>query len=196
MPLEPVFVYGEITHRRIGTSPVSGATAPVWILFYHGLANIYLNEHIRDFKSNSVSNRTEYLTRSLELLLEYEIDRDVLFVAGIPSPTGIHDLKIPLEDSEDSDSLMQRIAFDLLELLEVMAPANLETLRTKLSHKKAQQGPRKIIAFDESTIIHRKGTLSSFEKNWSRRYIDVPCIVESVITPSERLDVPFSFRYI
>ncbi|KAJ5704545.1 hypothetical protein N7536_000234 [Penicillium majusculum] len=116
--------------------------------------------------------------RCLEEFLNQDVDQDVQFLA-----------------------MDERVAFDLLEFLELAKPFNMEALRPKLSIKGTQEDRPEVTPISGHPIPYQRGRLSKVleeivatGKTSGHRAFEQYACLESVIASSERLDVPFAFR--
>ncbi|KAJ6003064.1 hypothetical protein N7451_005611 [Penicillium sp. IBT 35674x] len=193
VPMETIRPLGRRNFESSTEIPAPQATVSVWSIFLYCFIEDY-------FLARCTSDQEN---RCLEEFLQYDVDRDVLFVVRIlassdePNELTDDDLA-PKENSEESD---ERVAFELLEFLELVEPSNLEILRMRLSSKGAREDPLEVTPISGPPIPYQRGSLSkTLEAIVAAGNIDrhvgfgLRLCLESVITPSERLDVPFGFR--
>jgi hypothetical protein len=191
--MEPIRPLDRINFESSTTIPAPQATVSVWLIFLYCFVEHYFLAGCSGDQEN----------RCLEEFLQFDVNRDVQFVVKIfassDNPNGpADDDQAPEENSGESD---KRVAFVLLEFLELVEPSNMGTLRTKLSSKGTREDRAEVSPISGPPILHERGSLSKALKalvaagKVSRHFAFGPCLcLESVITPSERLDVPFSFR--
>jgi hypothetical protein len=191
--MEPIRPLDRSNFESSTTIPAPQATVSVWLIFLYCFIEGY-------FLAGCTSDPAN---RCLEEFLQYNVDRDVLFVVRIfassdePNEPTDDDLA-PEENSGESD---ERVAFELLEFLELVEPSNIEILRMKLSSKGTREDPLEVTPISGPPIPYQRGSLSKALEaivaagNIHRHFAFGPHLcLESVTTPSERLDVPFSFR--
>ncbi|CAI7632139.1 unnamed protein product [Penicillium glandicola] len=193
VPMEPIRPLDRSNFESSTTIPAPQATLSVWLIFLYCLIEDY-------FLAGCTSDPEN---RCLEEFLEYNVDRNVLFVVRIfASPD---ESKEPADDDlapeKKSSELDERVAFELLEFLELVEPSNIETLRMKLSGGKTREDPLEVTPISGPPIPYQPGSLSKALEaivaagNIGQDFAFGPYLcLESVITPSERLNVPFSFR--
>ncbi|KAJ5626256.1 hypothetical protein N7510_002565 [Penicillium lagena] len=193
VPMEPIRPLDRSNFESSTTIPAPQATISLWLIFLYR----FIEDYFLAGRTHDPENRC------LEEFLQYDVDRDVLFVVRIfasshePIEPADDDLA-PKENSGESD---ERVVFELLEFLELVEPSNIETLRMKLSNKRTREDPLAVTPISGPPIPYQRGSLSKALEaivaagNVSRHFAFGPSLcLESVITPSERLDVPFSFR--
>lgn len=193
VPIEPIRPLDRTNFGSSTTIPAPQATASVWLIWLYCFVEHYFLAGCSYEPEN----------RCLEEFLQYDVDRDVLFVVRIfdssakPNEPTDND-QTSDESSGESD---ERVAFELLEFLELVEPSNMETLRTKLSSKGTRELRPEVAPIYGPPIPHKRGSLSEAleaivaSDKISRHFSFGPCLcLESVITASERLDVPFGFR--
>ncbi|KXG49909.1 uncharacterized protein PGRI_058770 [Penicillium griseofulvum] len=175
------------------TIPATQDSVSVWLIFLYWFIGQYFLGH----------STTDTENQCLEEFLQYDVDRNVLFVMKIssssdkPSEPGDDD-QVPERKSGESE---ERLVFDLPEFLELVKPSNIETLRTKLSNKGTREDRLEVTPISGPPIPHRRGSLSKALEPFltvgnTRQHVAFGnhTHFESAITPSERLDVPFAFR--
>jgi hypothetical protein len=178
---------------RAETIPATQATVSVWVMFLYCFVEHYLLDR----------SITDAQNGCFEEFLQYDVDRDVLFVVGIPAssdkPNEAADGDQPPE--RKSGELDGSVVFDLLEFLELVEPSNIETLRMKLSSKGTREDRLEVTPICPPPIPYQRGSLSkalativAAENTGPYHGFGMYLCLESVITPSERLDVPFAFR--
>lgn len=193
VPMEPIRPLDRTNFESSTTISAPQATVSVWLIWLYCFVEHY-------FLAGSSS---EPENRCLEEFLQYDVDRDVLFVVRIyasfnkPNKPADNDQTAD-ESSGESD---QRVAFELLEFLELVEPSNMETLRREFSSKGTREIRPEVTPIYGPPIPHKRGSLSEALETIvaagkiSRHFAFGPCLcLESVITASERLDVPFGFR--
>lgn len=189
VPMEPIRPLDRSNPESSTTIPAPQATISVWLIFlYNFTENYLLHGGTRDIEN-----------RRLEEFLQYDVDRDVLFVVRIFEQNELAD-DDPTPEKKGGKS-PERVAFDLRELLELMEPPNIETLRLKLVSREIREDPLEVRPSSGPPILHHQGSLSkTLEAIVATgkispyvRFGNNLCL-ESVITPSERLDAPFAFR--
>jgi hypothetical protein len=193
VPMEPIRPYGSTDFQSSTTIPAPQAAISVWL--------IWLYCFVEDYFLAGCTNDPE--NRCLEEFLQYDVDRDVMFVVRIFASSDkanepLDDDQAPENTSGESD---ERVAFELLEFLELVEPSNMETLRTKLSSTGTREDRPEVTPISGPLIPHKRGSLSrTLEAIVAAGSIDpdfafgLSLCLESVITPSERLDMPFAFR--
>lgn len=193
VPMEPIFPLDRTNFESSTTIPAPQATISVWLIWLYCFVEHYFLAGCSSEPEN----------RCLEEFFQYDVDRDVLFVVRIfASPDKTNELadndQTADETSGESD---QRVVFELLEFLELVQPSNMETLRTKLSSKGTREVRPEVTPIYGPPIPCKRGSLSEALEaivtagKISRHFAFGPYVcLESVITPSERLDVPFGFR--
>ncbi|KAL5340072.1 hypothetical protein BJX70DRAFT_397087 [Aspergillus crustosus] len=205
VPLEPIRLY-DINYEDSRTIPASRAANSLWLIFLYCLVENFLLR-TGDTEAQCIGCLKEFL--------QYDVDRDVRFVVRvIPSFGDINNDKqvddnkqeprVKIREEDDKGETDERVVFDLLEFLELvgLGPSNMEVLCEKLPQ--AQEGCQplpEVTPVCGPTISHQRGSLSKtleaivaagkFSQFWA--YASCLCL-ESVITPSERLDTPFAFR--
>lgn len=191
--MEPIRPLDRINFESSTTIPAPQATVSVWLIFLYRFVEHYFLAGCSGHLEN----------RCLEEFLQFDVNRDVQFVVKIfassDDPNGSADDDQTAEESNGESD--KRVAFDLLEFLELVEPSNIGTLRTKLSRKGPREDRAEVSPISGAPILHERGSLSKALKalvaagKVSRHFAFGPCLcLESVITPSERLDVPFGFR--
>lgn len=191
--MEPIRPLDRSNFESSTTIPAAQATVSVWLIFLYCFIEGY-------FLAGCTSDPAN---RCLEEFLQYDVDRDVLFVVRIfassdePNEPTDDDLA-PEENSGESN---ERVAFELLEFLELVEPSNIEILRMKLSSKGTREDPLEVTPISGPPIPYQRGSLSKALEaivaagNIDRHFaFGSHLCLESVTTPSERLDVPFGFR--
>lgn len=169
------------------------AAVSVWLIFLYRFVEHYFLARCTHNPGN----------RCLEEFLQYDVDRDVLFVVRIFASSD--KLNEPANNGQNHEESCgesdERLAFELLEFLELLEPSNMETLRTKLSTKETQEDRPEVTPIYGPPIPYKRGSLSKAlaaivtAGKIGRHFGFGPYLcLESVITPSERLDVPFAFR--
>jgi hypothetical protein len=193
VPMEPIRPLDRSNFESSTTIPAPQATVSVWSIFLYCFIEDY-------FLAGCTSDPKN---RCLEEFLQYDVDRDVLFVVRIfaSSDKPNEPVDDDLAPKENSGELDERVAFEWLEFLELVEPSNTETLRMKLSSKGTREDPLEVTPISGPPIPYQRGSLSKALEaivaagNISRHFAFGPHLcLESVITPSERLDVPFGFR--
>jgi hypothetical protein len=193
VPMEPIRPLDRSNFESSTTIPAPQATVSVWLIFLY----CFIEDYFLAGRTSDPENRY------LEEFLQYDVDRDVLFVVRIFASSDK-----PNEQEDDDQALKkssgesdERVAFELLEFLELVEPSNLETLRMKLSSKGTREDRLEVAPISGPPILYQRGSLSKALEaivasgNIDRHFAFGPHLcLESVITPSERLDVPFSFR--
>ncbi|KAJ6190241.1 hypothetical protein N7519_000262 [Penicillium mononematosum] len=173
--------------------PATQATVSVWLMFLYCVVEHYL-------LARSI---TDAENGCLEEFLQYDVDRDVLFVVRIFASSDK-----PNEPADDdqaperkSGELDEIVAFDLLEFLELVEPSKMKSLRMKLSSNGTRSDRHEVMPISGPPIAYRRGSLSKALRSIvapDNSIVDLGFLshlcLESVITPSERLDVPFAFR--
>lgn len=171
------------------TIPAPKAIVSVWLIFLYGLVDSFL--------SVGSTNDSEY--QCLEEFLNQDVDQDVQFVGiFVSSKTNepAENDQVPGENSGESD---ERVAFDLLEFLELAKPSNM-ALRPKLSIKGTQEDRPEVTPIFGPPIPYQRGRLSKVleeivdTKPGGHRAFGPYVCLESVIASSERLEAPFAFR--
>jgi hypothetical protein len=196
VPMEPIYPLGKNWEELPMILP-SQATNSVWLVFLYCLVeSLFLGLHRTD-------DERDQSIGCLDEFLRYDVDYDVLFVLRIlPSfdeeDDKLDDSRARWEEMLDKRETDERLVFDLVELLGLFAPSNMESFREKL---KAQEGETELTPVCGPPITHQRGALSKkvedidasgrLHPTW--KYGLALCL-ESVITPSERLDTPFAFR--
>jgi hypothetical protein len=193
--MEPIYPFGK-DWEELAPIPPSQPAISVWVIFLYSIVeNFFL----------TTSRRYEEARRfaSLREFLQFDVDYHVQFVVRILPSFSHADEQVDAprqhcEDRLDKGENDERLVFDLLEFLKLAAPSNMNSVCQKL---KAEQGEAQVAPVCGPTIIHRRGSLSRLLEeivatgrfDRYRAYALCLCL-ESVITPSERLDVPFAFR--
>ncbi|OOQ91415.1 hypothetical protein PEBR_00570 [Penicillium brasilianum] len=193
VPMEPVRPLDRIDFQSSTTIPAPQAAISVWL--------IWLYCFVEDYFLARFSSDTQ--NRCLEEFIQYDVDRDVMFVVRIfaspdkPNEPADNDQAAENESSESDE----RVAFELLEFLELVGTSNMETLRTKLASKGTGKVRQDVMPVSGRPIPYKRGSLSRALEaivaadKVSRHFGFGQCLcLESVITPSERLDGPFAFR--
>ncbi|KAJ0415404.1 hypothetical protein BJY00DRAFT_265446 [Aspergillus carlsbadensis] len=194
--MEPIYPFGR-NWEGLPTIPPSQATNSVWLVFLYRVVESFL---LSGHRSHGEKDDT---IGSLDEFLRYDVDRDVLFVVRIlPSfdeeDDDLDDTRTGWERKLDKGETDERLAFDLVEFLDLAAPAQRDTLSEKLN---PQEGETEVTPVCGPTVIHRRGMLSKkLEEIVAAGKLNphfgygLALGLESVITPSERLDAPFAFR--
>ncbi|KAJ5096878.1 hypothetical protein N7456_007599 [Penicillium angulare] len=195
--MEPIRPFDRVDRETCTTIPAPQAEVSIWLLFLYGIVEDYILKGRADKKEN----------QCLEEFLKCDVDCDVLFIVRIlnlskrKKKLAEHDEKCG--ESDESVNPDELVAFELVEFLELVKPPNLETLLKQIPNlgKPDHQ--------DKSEVIHSSGCLVPYKRGSLAKTLDeivaagkkhrhfgfgVSLCVESVITPSERLDVPFAFR--
>ena len=116
--MEPIPAIG-----RAETIPATQATVPVWLMFLYCFVEHY----------SLARSVTEAENGCLEEFLQYDVDRDVLFVVRRASSDKPNEAVDDDQVSErKSGELDESVVFDLLEFLELVEPSNIETLPMKV----------------------------------------------------------------
>lgn len=116
--MEPIPAIG-----RAETIPATQATVPVWLMFLYCFVEHY----------SLARSVTEAENGCLEEFLQYDVDRDVLFVVRPASSDKPNEAVDDDQVSErKSGELDESVVFDLLEFLELVEPSNIETLPMKV----------------------------------------------------------------
>ncbi|KAJ5693377.1 hypothetical protein N7462_002800 [Penicillium macrosclerotiorum] len=191
--MEPIRPLDKSDFEKITTMiPAPQATVSVWMIFLYSFVEGYI-----------LSGCTSLSNRCLEEFLQYEVDRDIMFVVRIPAlsrkPKEAVDDVFPFGDTDEGSD--ERVAFDLLEVLELADPSNLEALRILLSNQASQEDRPEVKPISGPSITHQRGSLAKAldaieaAGRKSPHFGFGPALrLESVICPSERLDMPFAFR--
>ncbi|KAL4864786.1 hypothetical protein BDV12DRAFT_200774 [Aspergillus spectabilis] len=196
VPLEPICSFDR-NWEDSTTIPASQAANSVWLIFlYCFVEKFFLGALTGDAKAQCIGCLNEFL--------QYNVDRDARFVARIFPSFGdidkqVDDKREPWEEMwEDKGEADERVVLDLVEFLELVGASNMEALSEKL---KAQEGQLEVTPICGPTIVHQRGSLSKTLEaivaagKFSRTRAYGLCLcLESVITSSERLDIPFAFR--
>jgi hypothetical protein len=198
VPMEPIRPFDN-NWEEMKTIPASQAAKSVWIIFLYRLVEAFFLGYLKRSKD-------QYL-ECLEEFLLCNVDCNVQFVVRIFPSFGEFDkqgsdIGDTWEDrSQDKGETDERVVFDLLEFLELVGPSNIEAFRAKVSGKRAQGDQSEVVPVCGPTIIHQRGSISKTLEaivaagKFSQTRAYALCLVlESVITPSERLDTPFAFR--
>lgn len=192
VPIEPIRSFVRTNAENSLTIPAPKAIVSVWLIFLYVLVEGCLVAGSTD--------GSKY--RYLEEFLNQDVDQDVQFVVRIFASSETNkpaeNDQVPREDSGESD---ERVAFDLLEFLEVAKPSNVEALRPKLSIKGTQEDRPEVTPISGHPIPYQRGRLSKVleeivatgKVSKYRAFGQYLCL-ESAIVSSERLDVPFAFR--
>lgn len=197
VPMEPIRPFDDNWEEMMAI-PSSKAANSVWVIFLYILAEGFFLG-IKDLKGRFLG--------CLEEFLLCNVDRDVQFVVRVlPSFGEIDEQASGRSETRESIWLDkgetdERVVFDLLELLELVDPSNIEALRARFSDNTTQGDRSEVVPVCGDTIIYQRGSISKTLEaivaagkfDQSRAYSFCLCL-ESVITPSERLDAPFAFR--
>ncbi|OQE12888.1 hypothetical protein PENFLA_c060G01761 [Penicillium flavigenum] len=159
-------------------------------------------EFVRELLREGRTPREKAENGCLEEFLQYDVDRDVLFVVRPASSDKPNEAVDDDQMSErKSGELDESVVFDLLEFLELVEPSNIETLLMKLSSNGTRADRLEVTLISGHPIPYQRGSLSKAletivaSENIGPYYgFGMHLCLESVITPSERLDVPFAFR--
>jgi hypothetical protein len=94
----------------------------------------------------SACDRRDQSFGCLDEFLQYDVDRDVLFVVRVLPSFGeaaeeLDDTRALWEDMLDKGETDERLAFDLVEFLDLVGPSNRESVSEKL---KAQKGETEV----------------------------------------------------
>lgn len=185
VPLEPIQNFDMTDIENFETMPAPKAIVSVWLIFLYCLVENYL--------LNGSTEESDY--RCLEEFLNQDVDRDVQFVGIFYFETNN---QFPREGSGGSD---ERVAFDLLEFLELAKPSNMEALRPKLSIKGTQEDRPEVTPISGPPVPYQRGHLSKVLEEMvatgkisGYHMFGEYLSLESAIASSERLDAPFAFR--
>lgn len=166
-PLEMVAMErmdSRLTNEVSETIATPKGFASVWLLLMYDYARIF-------FAGWPTSEAQVLILKSF---LDWGTDPDVEFILREQMPRGDSRDNLALKESPESPT---SYILNLLELSEIIAPPNLDVIRPKLISRSPNTDRRDL--FDH---VYRK------EKPHSAFYI------ESIVTPTERLDIPFRYR--
>ncbi|KAJ5648618.1 hypothetical protein N7490_004990 [Penicillium lividum] len=188
--MEPIRPLDSSDFESSTTIPAPQATVSVWLIFLY----CFIEDYFWAGCTSDPENRCLE-----EFLGQYNVDRDVLFVVRVL--TSSDEPNEPADDElapeKNSGELDERVAFELLEFLELVEPSNIETLRMKLSTKGTREDPLEVTPISGPPIPYQRGSLSkALEAIVAAGGVDQDfafgrhLCLESVIIPSERLNVP------
>ncbi|KAJ5267386.1 hypothetical protein N7478_010194 [Penicillium angulare] len=195
--MEPIRPFDRVDREAWTTIPAPQAEVSLWLLFLYGLVEDYILKGRADKKESEC----------LEEFLKCDVDCDVFFIVRILNLSKRK--KKPADDDEKYEESGENVnpdelvAFKLVEFLELMRPSNLDGLLKQISslRKPAQYDRSEVTRPSGCSVPYKRGTLAktledivATGKKHRHFGFGVSLCVESVITPSERLDVPFAFR--
>ena len=165
-------MFSPLANQVSGTIVTPKGPISVWLLYLYR----YFSEYPSQTKTALV----------LESFLDSGADRDVEFIIRKRShknPSLSEDHTTANKDTEPQETYI----LDLLEMVELMEPPTLDDLRGKLISRSPNSDRR-----------------DSFERVWksveaektgeAHDWLLLEFYIESIVTPTERLDLPFSYR--
>lgn len=129
----------------------------------------------------------------LEKLLRFGVDRDVQFI-------------IRGRATSAYECAGEKFTLTLMEVLEISSPSNIDNIRTMLKNTATQNtttqrsqlgsGPVSVSSSSSSysAFLRRYKKLTSGADTGGRDKLSSEFMLESVVTPSERLDIPFRYQ--
>lgn len=169
VPMEKMF--SPLANVVSGTTMSPKGPISVWLL--------YLYRYARDFLGQGYDGQAFIL----ESLLDSGADPDVEFIIRKRPHKGPRGESTANENEEPQE----RYTIDLLELLELMAPSNLDSIRGKLISRSSNSDRR-----DSFNRVCK--SLSPENRKDAPFGLYDKLYVENIVTPTERLDLPFSYR--
>ncbi|CAL5875049.1 uncharacterized protein PFLUO_LOCUS9352 [Penicillium psychrofluorescens] len=167
-------MFSTLANQVSGTLMTPKGPISVWLLYLY----LYFNEFL--------SQRYSKTALVLESFLDSGADQDVEFIIRKRSHK-YPDLSIDKRTANKNTESQETYLIDLLELLELIEPPNLVDIRGKLISRSPNSDRR-------DSFEHVCKCLMTEKKGEAPFGLLDELYVESIVTPTERLDLPFSFR--